>query len=291
MVVVPGQSAPTATGVEIYYGARNVTPRPAAAPVMTVIPAPYFAPEPSRPRIEPPVFVPIIPTPAPAAAPAVTRASAEQPAAPSSPLVNLFGAVLDRAIPGRSGGISLPQVVIIREPAPAAPAPLPASLTAQPQVVVVREGSGSSHSNSELMPVLALVGGAGGMACLGLAAAGVYALRRPTAAPAATVAATTASAAPPPLATVDTGPKLMGTYSIGEIPRSAERFDMGPSIEDEQATLKRREEEQAAAVIADVLARNLEMFAAFDADEPAAPAASAETMNPTHDSNPTTVPV
>lgn len=140
---------------------------------------------------------------------------------------------------------------------PVAPLVAPAAAAApqQPTVVVIRESSDSRPAPVEAPRGITLssdtlLGVAVGVGGLGLGFAGWRRKRNEVAAAAVPLAM---PAAPPP----GDGVLLMGKYNAGKMPEPKERFEIGPSYQDQQREKKKVESENQNALVEFILMQNL----------------------------------
>lgn len=222
---------------EVLHGTTKVTPGPADwEPVRPALPAP-------EPRVVPAGGV-----------------SADRPAPASLPVISPEPAEHTKA------GTAPQTVVVIREPVAAA-----VSAPAPPQVVVVRETELRAEPAARTVADWALAGAV----AAGLLV-GAVVLRRPAGATVVVTPPAPAPAAPPvpspplppePAATpAEPEPPTIkiGGLDAGPLPSTAQKFDAGPTFQEERKAQERQEAEKGAAVLEFILGQNLALRAAPD---------------------------
>lgn len=289
--------------VEVYYGTTKVSPVvPPTIPTVELKIESKPEAETPKPRVEAPIYVPVViptgmwsqPAPAPAAMPSCVVPARFEFTLPrmQSPVLALLAAVMKRMLPAiasqpttvytSAGGA--PNIIIIREAA-SEPKPLPITIPPAPpaQVVVVHEPAPvvepkpapEPAGTFKLSPEMMVTTGVGILCLLGVAVALVRS-GRPIAVMSAPPAFPATPAGPPTNHDpAKDGPLLMGQYKVGMLPDTAERFDFGPSYQDEQRTKQMQEEAGKQAVVAHILSQNLVLLG----EESAEPAADEFTVD------------
>jgi hypothetical protein len=264
--------------IEVFVGTVKVAPiPPPPAPIVIVQEAPKPEPkEEPKPRVEAPVFVPIVPAGAwspmmgPQPLPSSITHRSENVTPHGNLLFQLMGQVMTRlvlgAVPQRDATqpISTPQIVILREPAQETKyLPAPAPVQQSPQIVVVREPAPAPEAKPEQphglqisWEMLGMFSFAGvGVLCvvflIGRSIKGQVVVQ---------TAPTSLPITPPSYDPAKDGPLLGGQYVAGPLPETAERFDIGPSYQDEQKAKERAVEAGKQAVVANILMQNLDLF-------------------------------
>ncbi len=179
--------------------------------------------------------------------PPIYPATYVQPAAPALPPHYMPAAPWLMPAPHAPAGMAKeqatpPQVVIIREPGEAR-----ASTTAS-HAAPVSEGSRGITVTPETLLGLGI-----GVAGIGIGVAG---WRRSSREKAAALVMPT----PPPSVPAD-GVLLMGKYNAGRRPEPAEKFEIGPTYQDEQLSKLQVESESQNAVLEFILSQNLALHA------------------------------
>lgn len=274
----PILTPPPHKSVEIYYGTTKVVPAVAVTPKLTVVEPP------PRPRVETPVYVPLLPASlwgtgnGPGS---VVPAHAESPATPKSPINVLAHAALQRILPqspSTTASTSAPTIVVLREPA-TEPRPLPV-MPATPNVVVVREPAvEASPIVIAGVPISPMWLGSG-IAIAGLTLAALVHGR------AGRISPVLSAPAGPPHDPVKDGPLLMGKYKVGPLPEPAETFQVGPTYADEVREKQRQMADAESAVVAHILAESILMLEPAESGHDAVAAVESTPANtlPLHDS-------
>lgn len=244
--------APPPPPIEVYYGTTKVSP---AAAVVTLA---------VTPTTESPQAI----------IPAVAKGGpnhAEQ-VHPGEALVETLHAVRDGTRTVSAAAATLLGKVGDRLMTPAAePRQIVVSHAPPPPIVVVREPAAESRPTPAPEPARGLTFSVESVVALGVAVVGVLfglvALARgsrkadpPVVAPPAVPVPVPAPEPPP----ASDGVRLMGKYDAGSLPESAEKFDLGPTYQDEQRQKRHAEEANNQAAVEFILNQNLALLAALN---------------------------
>lgn len=278
---------------EIFYGSVKVAPRSPIPPIPIVEVKRTPAPEDElpKPKVEAPIYIPVVfstemlPHPTPKSTPmSVASPSGVMPATyeftlprMQSPMMAFLASVVKRLMPVvaphpttvyTATNSTAPTVIIIRESA-TDPKPQQITLPSAPpaQVVFVHEPTPApapidpkpaapEAAVYKLSPEMAVTAGVGVVCLLGVAVA----LARGGRAVTVTSSPATSASMPVDYGPSKDGPMLMGQYRAGQLPDTAERFDIGPSYRDEVRAKQRDEEMNKQAVVAHILDQNLNLF-------------------------------
>jgi hypothetical protein len=238
--------------IEIIYGTTKLpapTPLPMSAPAV---------PEPAAPVI--PAAAAIETTPSPRTGEAIAetlRSFRDGTREVTSAAAGLLGKVGDRIKhttemrPIIINTYSLPAPVVTPAPAPVVAPAAPS----QPQVVVVREPAPAQPASPPAVTRETAI--AGGVGVLGLLVAAMT-WRRGSRRPAPPIIMTPDA---PSLPLDPNSIHLMGQYNAGPRLETAEQFELGPTYHEEQAKKKQTEEANNAAAVELILQQNLAMLA------------------------------
>lgn len=278
-LALAGVAAAQPPVIEEYYGTQRVNlPAPAPEPPPAPVPTPAPVIEQVSAKVVEPAVVPVtanitvrVSTPEPSPLAGLAAAFGEAGGAVAGGLSNsakqiadsLYGPREPRTLafltstrlpdPPLAGPAPAPQIVVVRESAPAA------AVVPPPAEVRIEHAPPANRWSPELL------------ACLGVSAAGaVIALassfrgRQPVVVYANQPAAEVPAFAPT-LARME-GATLLGGFDVGPLPASAEAFDMGPSYAQEQQIKKETEAKNLDAVAAFIVEDNLAVLKLAEAE-------------------------